>query len=90
MTYFIKETAGLFMMMSFMLCLVPQIIKIVKTKSANDLSPYMIVLSMSGYLFGLIYMFLTGFGLWWFLNYTTGMVTASVLLYFWYIYKNNS
>lgn len=71
------------MTLSFMFCLIPQIVKIIKTKSSKDISPHMILLSMSGYFFGLIYMFMTTFGLWWFLNYVTGMFTASVLLYFW-------
>jgi hypothetical protein len=40
----------------------------------------MIFLGISGYVFGTLYMFLTQFGIWWFLNYATGMVTSICLL----------
>jgi uncharacterized protein with PQ loop repeat len=83
----IKQFAGAAMVISFMLCYVPQIHKIIKTKSSSDISPLMILLGVSGYIFGLIYMMCSGFGIWWFLNYTSGLVTSAFLLYFWYKHK---
>ncbi len=83
----IKQIAGAAMVISFMLCYVPQIHKIIKTKSATDISPLMILFGISGYVFGLIYMMSTEFGIWWFLNYTTGIVTSCFLLYYWYKHK---
>lgn len=82
-----REIAGIAMALSFMLCFIPQIYKIIKTKSSHDLSPIMIILSISGYTFGLIYMYLNVFGLWWFMNYVTGIITSGVLLYFWAKYR---
>jgi uncharacterized protein with PQ loop repeat len=87
MKEFIKEFSGAAMVVSFMLCYVPQIMKIIKHESSKDVSTMMIWLGISGYTFGLIYMMCTGFGIWWFLNYTSGLVTSAVLLYYWYKHK---
>lgn len=83
----IKQVAGAGMTISFMMCYVPQIIRIIKFESSTDVSPLMIFLGLSGYTFGLLYMSCTAFGIWWFLNYTTGIFTSLVLLYFWYKHK---
>jgi len=85
----LREVCGILMTLSFMSCFLPQIIKIIKTKSSSDLSPLMIILSMSGYIFGLLYMYHNVFGLWWVMNYVTGIITSGVLLYFWYRNKDN-
>lgn len=86
----IRDISGAAMALSFMLCYAPQIIKIIKTESSSDLSPLMIFLGLSGYIFGMIYMFLNVFGTWWFLNYTTGIISSLVLLYYWYKHRNDS
>jgi len=87
MKTFIKEFSGAAMVLSFMLCYVPQILKIIKHESSKDISPIMIFLGISGYTFGLIYMLCTGFGIWWFLNYVSGIITSAVLLFYWYKHK---
>jgi uncharacterized protein with PQ loop repeat len=87
MKEFIKELSGAIMTISFMLCYLPQIIKIVKTESSTDVSPWMIVLGLSGYVFGMIYMLTNIFGIWWFLNYFTGIISSFILLYYWYKHK---
>jgi len=84
----IKQFAGAGMVISFMLCYVPQIMRILKHKRSKDVSPGMIFLAISGYLFGLLYMACTAFGIWWFLNYTSGIATSLVLLYYWYKHKH--
>ena len=83
----IKEVSGAIMTISFMLCYLPQIIRIAKTESSTDVSPWMIILGLSGYIFGMIYMFTNIFGIWWFLNYFTGIVSSFILLYFWHKHK---
>jgi uncharacterized protein with PQ loop repeat len=88
MKEFLKQFSGAAMVISFMLCYLPQIYKIIKTKSASDVSVLMIFLGISGYVFGLIYMMSTSFGIWWFLNYTSGLVTSAFLLYYWYRHKD--
>ena len=83
MNEIIREVSGALMALSFMTSLVPQILKIIKTKSSDDLSPLMIALCFSGYFFGMIYMYFNVFGFWWFMNYTTGMVTSIALFVVW-------
>lgn len=75
------------MTISFMACYLPQIYKIIKTKSSSDVSLLMMVFSFLGYVFGLLYMACTGFEIWWFLNYFSGIVTSIVLFYYWQKYK---
>ena len=83
----IREFAGIAMAMCFMFCYVPQIIKIAKTKSSKDVSLSLIFMCMGGYAFGLLYMFLTSFALWIFLNYAFGLVMSSILIYTCFKYK---
>lgn len=87
MSHVIREAAGILMALCFMFCYVPQIVKIIKTKSAKDVSLSLIFMCMGGYAFGLLYMFLTTFALWIFLNYTFGLVMSSVLVYICFKYK---
>jgi uncharacterized protein with PQ loop repeat len=83
----IRESAGIIMAMCFMFCYVPQIVKIIKTKSSKDVSLSLIFMCMGGYTFGLLYMSLTTFALWIFLNYSLGLVMSSVLVYICFKYK---
>lgn len=85
--HIVRDLAGILMAASFMSCYVPQIIKIVRTESSKDISVSMILLGLSGYVFGMIYMFSNVFGLWWFLNYLTGIISSFVLLYYWYRHR---
>lgn len=85
----IKEIAGIVMMLCFMLCYIPQIIKIFKNKSSRDVSLMLILMSIGGYIAGMVYMFLGTFGLWWFLNYCTGLIMCSILGYAWFKYKED-
>ena len=83
----IKEVSGAIMTLSFMSCYIPQIIKIIKTQSSTDISLLMIILGLSGYIFGMIYMYTNVFGIWWFLNYATGIFSSAALLYYWYKHR---
>ena len=83
----LRDVSGAIMTFAFMSCYLPQIVKIVRTKSSTDVSLWMIVLGLVGYIFGMIYMFTNIFGIWWFLNYFTGIISSLVLLYYWYKHK---
>jgi uncharacterized protein with PQ loop repeat len=83
----IRDFSGFIMTAAFMSCYIPQILKIVRTKSSTDVSPGMIYLGLIGYIFGMIYMLTNVFGIWWFLNYFTGIISSSFLLYYWYKHK---
>jgi uncharacterized protein with PQ loop repeat len=80
----LAEFFGILMMLFFMLCYIPQIVKIFKNKSSKDVSLMLILMSIGGYISGMVYMFLTTFGLWWFLNYTVGLIMCSILVYAWF------
>ena len=82
-----RDISGAIMALSFMSCYIPQIRKIIKTESSSDISPTMIILGLSGYILGMLYMFLNVFGTWWFLNYLTGIISSSFLLYYWYKHR---
>jgi uncharacterized protein with PQ loop repeat len=85
----IRQAAGITMTLCFMLCYVPQIVKIFKNKFSRGLSIMLVVMSICGYISGLVYMFLTEFGIWWFLNYCNGLIMCSVLVYAWCKYRHN-
>ena len=85
----IKEITGILMMLFFMFCYIPQIVKIFKNKSSKDVCLGLIVMSIGGYISGMIYMFLGTFGLWWFLNYCVGLIMCFILVYAWFKFKNN-
>jgi len=85
----VRDISGMIMTLSFMSCYIPQILKIVKTRSSSDLSPSMIILGLFGYISGMIYMYTNVFGLWWFLNYFTGIITSTVLFYYWFKHRND-
>jgi uncharacterized protein with PQ loop repeat len=77
----LAQVAGFVMVVAFMFCYVPQIIKIFKNKSSKDVSLGLIVMSIIGYISGMIYMFTTTFGLFWFLNYLVGLIMCIILIY---------
>jgi uncharacterized protein with PQ loop repeat len=85
----VREVAGFVMVFSFMFCYLPQIIKIYKTKSSEGLSLMLVLMCIVGYASGLVYMFLTSFGIWWFLNYLVGLVMCLVLTHAWFKYHRD-
>ena len=89
MQTYITEFFGILMMLSFMFCYIPQIIKIYKNKSSDDVSLMLILMSIVGYISGMIYMFLTRFGIWWFLNYCVGLIMCSILVYAWFKFRQD-
>lgn len=86
----LREASGILMMVFFILCYIPQIIKIYRNKSSKDVSLMLILMSIGGYICGMVYMFLTTFGIWWFLNYLAGLTSCIVLTVAWFKYRKNS
>jgi uncharacterized protein with PQ loop repeat len=85
----IAQVAGMLMTLCFMFCYVPQIIKIYKSKYSKGLSLTLVIMSICGYVCGMIYMFLTEFGIWWFMNYCVGLLMCCVLVYAWFKYRTD-
>lgn len=78
---------GILMTLSFMFCYIPQILKIFKNRSSRDVSLGLILMSICGYISGMVYMFLTQFGVWWFANYSVGLVMCIILVYAWFKFQ---
>lgn len=89
-TNLVKEIAGIAMTLCFMFCYIPQILKIYKNKSSRDVSLMLVLMSMGGYISGMVYLFLGDFGLWWFMNYCTGIVMCTILIWAWFKYRKKS
>lgn len=49
----------------------------------------LVVMCIVGYISGMTYMFLTTFGLWWFLNYSVGLIMCTILIYAWFKYDKS-
>ena len=86
----IHEVAGMIMTLCFMFCYIPQIIKIFKNKSSHDVSLGLILMSIGGYISGMVYLFTGTFGLWWFMNYCVGLVMCSILVWQWFRYRRDN
>ena len=67
----------------FAMCYIPQIIKIIKTRSVDDISIWLFTISMVGYLCGLIY-FILNWKLSMLTNYGPGLIFCIwiVVMYF--------
>lgn len=85
----LAQTFGVIMTLSFMFCYVPQIVTIYKNKSSEGISLMFVVMCIIGYISGMCYMFLTQFGIWWFVNYSVGLVMCIVLIYAWFKFRKN-
>lgn len=85
----LAEFFGIVMTVSFMFCYLPQIIKIYQNKSSEGVSLMLVVMCIVGYVSGMAYMFLTTFGLWWFLNYSVGLIMCTILIYAWFKYDKS-
>ena len=82
----IGEFFGALMVICFICCYIPQIVKMVRNKSSKDVSLLMIILTAGGYTSGMIYMLSTEFGIWWFLNYGIGLIMCVILTVCWFRY----
>ena len=71
----------------FSIAYIPQIIKIIKYKSSNDVSLLMLLINAIGYLSGLLYCIFTSVeGFWLFFNYTSGLIMTILVMVLWKIY----
>jgi len=75
----LRQFMGSLMAFCFITAYIPQIIKIIKTKQVRDISLGMFAITAIGYSSGLIYMFMTHFAIWLFLNYALGLFMLLIL-----------
>lgn len=89
MQEFIHQTSGIIMTFCYLFCSVPQIIKIIKTKSAKDISVGFLGLSIAGHSFATVYACFGANNIWAFVCYGGGLLSCLVLLYLWNKYGKN-
>jgi uncharacterized protein with PQ loop repeat len=72
----------------FVVCYWPQIIKSIKTKSVEDVSLSLFLLSIIGYIAAIIYTILKiGFDFWLLANYVCGCFSSIVMVITYFKYK---
>ena len=81
---------GIILTVSFSTAYLPQIIKMWKNKSSEDVSLCMLVINTIGYASGIMYLLVggaTGFWLW--VNYCLGTAMSIIAMWVWLIYRRN-
>lgn len=86
----IHQLSGILMTICYLLCNIPQIIKIIKTKSAKDISVGFIWLSIAGHSFATIYASFGINNIWIFVCYGGGLLSCLILLVLWHLYGKKS
>lgn len=85
---FIENALGLIYNVCFITCCWPQIIKAIKTKSVEDVSIMLYILSIIGYAAALGYAILKfGFDLWLCVNYILSALSVVLMIFIYYRYK---
>lgn len=79
----IFHISGLLMTFCYLVCSIPQIMKIIKTKSAKDISVGSLGLVISGHAFSIIYATFGSNNLWVFVCALVGLLTAIIMLILW-------
>ena len=78
------------MALSFSIAYLPQILKMWKNKSSEDVSLWMLIINTIGYASGVMYLLVgsaTGFWLW--INYSLGTVMSLFAIGVWIIYRRD-
>lgn len=82
-----NELSGILMATCFVICYIPQIIKILKTKSVAGISVGMYSMAALGNLFGIFYGFNNEEMLWLFVNSIICLILTSIVLFLQQKYK---
>lgn len=82
-----NELSGILMATCFVVCYIPQIIKILKTKSASGISAGMYAIAALGNLFGVFYSFNNEEMLWLFVDSIICLILISIVLFLQQKYK---
>ena len=79
---------GVILTVSFSGAYLPQIVKMFKRKSSNDVSFLMLVINAIGYSCGLGYVLVKNLNVFWLLlNYTSGLMMTILCIVFWAFYR---
>ena len=90
MTTSLENALGILYNVCFISCYWPQIIKSIRTKSVNDVSITLYILSIIGYAAAAGYAILRfGCDFWLLFNYVLSAISAIVMIVVYYKHKNN-
>jgi len=81
---------GIILALSFSIAYLPQMLKMWKNKSSEDVSLWMLIINTIGYMSGVLYLLVggaTGFWLW--INYSLGTIMSIIAIGFWIIYRRD-
>ena len=82
---------GIILSISFSSAYIPQIIKMIKRKSSNDISLIMLLVNGLGYMSGVGYVILKNTNAFWLtFNYLSGFFMTLVCIGFWSFYRKNN
>ena len=88
MNTLVENTFGLIYNACFISCYWPQIIKSLKTKSVEDVSVSLFIISIVGYITASCYAVMKfGLDLWLLTNYVLSGISSAFMLYVYYKYK---
>lgn len=78
--YLIYQVSGLLMTFCYLICTIPQIIKIIKTKSAKDISIGSLGLVISGHILSIVYATFGSDNIWAFVCAMGGLLSATIMI----------
>ena len=85
----VENLFGGLMFFCFLSCYIPQIHEIVKNKNSQNVSALTYIITIFGYISGIIYLLVVkNYAIWLLLNYSLCMVLCFVILYYWHKYKS--
>ena len=86
----LEQVFGLVLTVSFSLAYVPQIIKIIKRKSSDDVSLMMLLINGLGYYCGLGYVLIKEVSAFWLIfNYSMGFIMTGLCIVIWFCYRKS-
>ncbi len=85
----IDDLLGIVLSTSFSVAYVPQIVKMIKRKSSDDVSLIMLLINGLGYYCGLAYVLTKELDAFWlYFNYSAGFIMTSVCVFIWSMYRS--
>ena len=81
---------GIILAVSFSIAYLPQIVKMVKNKSSDDVSLIMLIINTIGYISGILYLAIgDAIGFWLWVNYSSGTAMSVIAIGVWFIYRRD-
>ena len=84
----LEQFFGIILTVSFSVAYIPQIIKMIRRKSSDDISLLMLMINAAGYYCGLGYVLTKEVNAYWlFINYSAGLIMTGLCIFIWVCYN---